>query len=496
MGFEIEEEELQFIVTNKFNDVQSGTIHKVLLSSDNWNDFGFYTVYNTNYIDHQGNNIELGMIRIAYYGQEEGIDAKKLKIEDQFDSLDHTYFSLGVSEDYYININKLDDELKNEILTSLNDIAYDTNILEKAFNEKVTRVSLFRDITYNTVKIQYNRIANGGALLTDYYFSYYNNQSEIDFDVKAASNPPTNIHTIIGSNGVGKSYLINDMINSALNSDSSLGKFKFNKLSDSDSFSNVICINFSAFDDYNFEAKKGSFHIKYNYIGINSSKSNKNQFKENFITSINDIIRSNKIKRWFNVIEFLNSDLIFSQLNLSDISERDFSSYKEILEEKFSKLSSGHKIILLSITKLVQLSEEKTLIFFDEPETHLHPPLLSSYIRAISYLLNNRNSVCIMTTHSPVILQEVPASCVYIYTRVGEMMKFERPYFETFGENISVLTKSVFDLEISKSGFYKILKKLVDEFETYEQALGSLNNNLGFEGKSILRSLFFDKENQ
>ena len=79
---------------------------------------------------------------------------------------------------------------------------------------------------------------------------------------------------------------------------------------------------------------------------------------------------------------------------------------------------------------------------------------------------------------------------------MGNYSKFERPRLETFGENIGVLTNEVFGLEITESGFYKILKEILAENDTYEDALTSISNKLGIEGKSILRSLFFDKQNK
>jgi predicted ATP-dependent endonuclease of OLD family len=69
-------------------------------------------------------------------------------------------------------------------------------------------------------------------------------------------------------------------------------------------------------------------------------------------------------------------------------------------------MSSGHAIVLLTITRLVATVEEKTLVLLDEPESHLHPPLLSAFIRALSDLLYDRNGVAIIATHSPVVLQE------------------------------------------------------------------------------------------
>ena len=76
-------------------------------------------------------------------------------------------------------------------------------------------------------------------------------------------------------------------------------------------------------------------------------------------------------------------------------------------------MSSGHKIILLTVVNLVNFVEEKTLVIMDEPEEHLHPPLVSAFIRALSELMSYRNGVAIIATHSPVIVQEVPRRCVW-----------------------------------------------------------------------------------
>ncbi|WXG61333.1 AAA family ATPase [Campylobacter concisus] len=90
--------------------------------------------------------------------------------------------------------------------------------------------------------------------------------------------------------------------------------------------------------------------------------------------------------------------------------------------------------------------EEKTLVLLDEPESHLHPPLLSSFMRALSDLLMKNNAVAIIATHSPVVLQEVPKSCVWRLGRFGLEAKAERFDIETFGETIGTLTKEILAL--------------------------------------------------
>ena len=149
------------------------------------------------------------------------------------------------------------------------------------------------------------------------------------------------------------------------------------------------------------------------------------------------------------VLHMLTSDPMFSESEIVTYCEEDSQYDSDTLISVFSRLSSGHKIILLSITQLVEKVMEKTLVFLDEPEGHLHPPLLSAFIRALSELLLDKNGVAIIATHSPVILQEVPRNCIWKLRRTGAYCKAEHLNIESFGSDITTLTTEVFDSCIS-----------------------------------------------
>ena len=199
-------------------------------------------------------------------------------------------------------------------------------------------------------------------------------------------------------------------------------------------------------------------------------------------------------------IKVLDSDPVFKSINVSLLYKHfitndnfDSTSYK-----LFSKLSSGHKIVLLTLTKLIELSEEKTLIIMDEPEMHLHPPLLGSFVRSLSSLLRRVNGVAILATHSPIVLQEVPKECVYKLNRFGELINVERPTNETFGEEIGILTSDVFGLELTESGFHKLLNEAVNKGYSYEQIIDEFDDKLSRGASSVPRILLAKRrqENQ
>jgi len=115
--------------------------------------------------------------------------------------------------------------------------------------------------------------------------------------------------------------------------------------------------------------------------------------------------------------------------------------------------------------------------------------------RAISELMVKRNGVAIVATHSPVILQEVPKCCVWILDRMLTVSKAERPSIETFAESIGILSREVFQLELSQSGYHQILRELRRKSARYQDALVELDDKLGAEGKAVLMGMYlYDEE--
>lgn len=481
--------------------------NRAYLIKDKWNDWWQYiTMFFLQYVDNQNTIHDLGSVKIGEFGLIKGSPG----LPKEFEQLDRRFFSLGQSDDYYQALNDLGEVIRNTILNSLNDIALKTDLYEKAMSEYVTTSSLLRDISTTTVTGQFRRMANGGARLTPYYFTFtpvahsktISTPMELSFEVSPESNPPTNIHVIIGRNGVGKTHLIQGMIQSLLkkgNTEQETGVFSIKTSSIRPLFANVVCVAFSAFDE--FPLSNTGNDIPYVYIGLeqNISQVTAKQIetrldllKEQFVTSLVICLRNRaKSQLWENAVKILESDPMFEESDVRSVvlCENDVE-LKQKSGRLFKKLSSGHKIILLTITRLVQTVEECTLVMLDEPETHLHPPLLAAFIRALSDLLINRNGVAIITTHSPVILQEVPRSCAWKLRRTGLESIAERLEIESFGENISSLTSEVFGLEVTYSGFHNILLEYVNKHGTnYSKILHDFNNELGMEAKAILKAL-------
>ena len=406
---------------------RDGTVPKTLkerlfLIWDDWNDYSFKTLFGVFFIDADLNKHSLGGVKIGFYGQKES--DTKLKIGDKFDELPPEFFSLGVDEFYYEKLNMLGATTRNQILKALRDIAKSPNIYKKAIFEKVTQISLFRGVTETEVERQFRRMTRGGSRLTPFKFEFKNNRNLIvnnsllvRFEVNPESNPPTNIHVLIGRNGSGKTTVIKNMVKVLVSEEDRLGKFNYIEAEDIGCpFPNLIAISFSAFDESELEmvSNENNSKIKYEYIGLKRKKYSKYdlsvvkspaELQDEFVDSLKECkgVKSKK-DRWKQAIQILEYDQTFKDQNIIDLINVDKTEKNEIIREEeflkragqtFSSLSSGHKIVLLSITRLIEGLEEKSLVLIDEPETHLHPPLLSAFIRTISDLLTLKNGVAI-----------------------------------------------------------------------------------------------------
>jgi len=497
------------------------------LNSDNWDDWGKYcTQFYLTIVDQEGGQRCIGFLKIGQRGlkpQGQGPlpdGYRKPNVPSSFEQLDDDFFSVGQDEEYYTNISALGDEVRDLVLSCLHDVAWDKERWEWAKDEDVMGESLLRSVTRSTVDGQFRRMAHGDARVTSYEFAYSPPKRlgdgappfTLNFSVDPESPIPTNVHVLIGRNGVGKTRLLSLMTKALVASDASAsqsGKFELSEHgSHSGSFANVVAVSFSAFDETDLlpDRNPATDALGLSYIGLRgwSSKSTTESIKpksptvlaSEFVNSLSECCIGGRLKRWVDVITTLQTDPVFRAAQLTSMIEANFSSKggREAVLETFRSLSSGHKIVLLTLTRLVEKVEERTLILIDEPEAHLHPPLLSAMTRAISELMVKRNGVAIVATHSPVILQEVPKSCVWILDYFQTVSKAERPTVETFAESVGILSREVFQLELSQSGFHQLLGDLRKRSASYEEALDQLKGQLGAEGKAVLRGMFLDEK--
>jgi hypothetical protein len=411
----------------------------VYLVQDNWDDwFQYRTMFTLIAIDETGRRTQVGSVKIGQMGLRPGRESapgqRSTVIPDEFDALSDEYFSLGQGEDYYQTLNTLNQDTRQRILVGLRDCAFDLAIFDQARNEPCMRVSLLRSVHAQSVTGRLHRLSVGNAELTEFRFQYTfphpQNGIEpptLDFVVTPESEPPSNVHVLIGRNGAGKTRAMKYLVKALLGRQSDEApdedaQVVLQPTNDGDwSFAGLVLISFSAFDDFELLPDR-SDRIPSEQVGLRHRIAvegvEQGRIKAppdlaiDFQKSLGQCRAGLRAERWKAAVETLESDDLFAEADVTSLLDLPNDDWAEAACRLFARLSSGHAIVLLTVTRLVELVDEKTLVLLDEPEGHLHPPLLSAFIRALSDLLVKRNGVAIVATHSPVVLQEVPRSCV------------------------------------------------------------------------------------
>ncbi|MFG0586607.1 ATP-dependent endonuclease [Acinetobacter sp. YQ_14] len=509
------------------------------LRIDNWNDFSYFTLFQVKVFDENGKGYELGDVKIGYKGQEEGsANATSEKIDKHFNKLSEDYFSLGQNTNYYKKLSAMPERTRTSYLKGLNDLVAHPELLPIIEDETVFGSSLLRDVYIASIRGKFKSVLDGDNESTPFQFHFIRDESKkmsgikLYFNVEVDTKPPTNIHALIGRNGVGKTTLLNGIISAIRNSNDSQEcriepRDHRYSVDDKDYFSSLISVSFSAFDPFippteQSDPAKGTCYF---YLGLKKPGDDEQllgfkELRNECIQSLmNCFAKQDKTERWMKVIQKLSSDINFAEMNLESLKEfyqelaqhykienrsntAEYQNIKERMKQEYeehvlrvlTRMSSGHSVVFMTITRLVEKVDERSLVLLDEPESHLHPPLLSAFIRALSDLLISRNAIAIIATHSPVVLQEVPRNCVWKLFRHGKSMVIDRPKIETFGESVSDLTTEVFGLEVSNSGFHGLLKESVDEGKSYKDIIDEFNNQVGFEGRALLKVMISERD--
>lgn len=491
------------------------------LKQDDWNDYHFQTLYHLYHRQtaNSSSSTMIGPVKILRRGQTK---SDGIQINDPFESLDENFCSVGASLDYYQRLNEISRNERDEILSALRDVVDRPELQAEFRDEPGWSTSLFRDDPNPD-----DFLADASAILTG-NFSALSDIGEsisfrptnwstgltLDFDAPGHLTLPRRIIAVIGRNGSGKSTLLSRIARVAFSSPSdrmrpeiqALGAFEPSSVG----FIKIITISYSAFDNFivpgldNSELRQIADDIKkgggrYIYAGLRdivaevrddltAAEDRQLSDDEPAQPTADDLRRATQLKslvqladefqRLINQIndnddnELLNAALkpLFADPSFADVENQEIT---ELLgpdpREEFLGWSTGHKIVLHVIASLVAHTTRKSLILFDEPEMHLHPPLIAALMHAFRIVLEKKDALAIVATHSPIVLQETLAQHVRVVRRNGQNFEVLTPGMETFGENIGVLTYDTFGLTAASTDFHKILDRLIASFSDIDE---------------------------
>lgn len=468
----------------------------IFLTKDNWNDYGFLTSFSVSIqLTKHDERVELGFVKILEKNEATG-DTKLPA--GTFNSLGSQYCSLGQDYAYYEMLSSprfMD--FRDIYLKALRDVVYDDRIYEEFKTEPGFIESLLRQGSSNRALIDAKSLFGNQEVSSTYALEFETSVGGGEFVTRLhfsdAELLPCRLIAVIGANGAGKTQLLANLAN-VVNADSKkrsdprflteYGEF----LGSDPKFSTVLMVSYSAFDTFeiprstplsNFK-KVGrgliycGLRLPANEGGGESGSNNISQARpsnsedsqrlksitgitEDFLVALEVAKEKDRKEIFESVVSILAEEPSLKQLRILDLFDATESDAKSL----FNLMSTGHKIVLNIITHLVAYLQPNSLLLIDEPESHLHPPLLSTLIHAISVSLKHFKSFGVIATHSPVVLQEIPKSNVRLLRRHGMRTTVNEPAIETFGESIGALTSHVFNLGGSNRDYQYTLEKLL-----------------------------------
>lgn len=457
-----------------------------------WDDFSHKTTFILIYYKNSRSKDEIGEIKIA---QEENTETI---LPDKFNKLSRNYFSLGQYNQFYINLKRLFslEEIKF-ILESLNDVSYCKGLLPKAENIDGYKHSLIRFSEAQKALNEAVKIIHDIPIDNSFEFTFttqlagFETPHSIEFDFREDSVLPKRIIAFVGKNGSGKTQVLS-RIASSLSGLSERGMFNTKYFPP---FSRVIAVSYSLFDK--FEKPKQTKSFSYYYCGVQTKDKllTEKQIGKKILTAFHTLEKNQGLTLLFRYIE---------ELLGGDVTDRIFKpDYYEIKEgfqvydsSGSSVFSSGQIILILVLSEILANIRQESLILFDEPETHLHPNAISKLISVIYKILERFNSFAIIATHSPQIIQEIPSSSIFVFSKNNNSPPVRKVGIETFGENLTTLTEKIFQTVEVDEYYKKVLSNLSKRYSSKEilDIFKWDGNSLSLNAKIFLENLYLDQK--
>lgn len=491
---------MKIYVDDKRADFAPKTFPSFVLEKTNWDDYSIRSTFNLLYYpnDELSEVKIIGEIKIIQLKQDYAI------LEGVFSKLTKDFISLGQNIKFYKNLlHFCNKDISIQFLEAANDISWRSKLAEPFETSSSFRNSLLRMNSAEKARQFGKDLIEGIELKENFNFVYKcklngaKNEMEINFNFDEKDPIPGRIIGIIGQNATGKTSFLSQLALDLV----SVYRISLNKEKQRNesfyphrpTFNRILTLSFSVFDNF---ARPKTDHLSYVYCGIRNDKGiySKKNLNERFKINLKRINEASRLNDWEQAIGLIlgnNASNFLDQFEpdiMLDLKPDSKQSYLELL-------SSGQTILVHAITSLISRIDQNSLVLFDEPETHLHPNAVANLFLTLNRILRKYNSYCVIATHSPIVIQEIPGKRVILFHREGENTISKKIQIETFGENISELTRHVFDTAELDS-FYKNTLVVLSKKFSFDQVLELFDNNLNMSAQSFLLTRYRQEQDE
>lgn len=454
---------------------------QLVLVKDNWDDFGFRTQFIVQYVDAEGVITNIGVTRVL------DSTSSTTSLDEAFDSLENGRCSIGQSHDFYQNLEGCLGARRDAALRGLRDVAFDRSFARGLEQSPGFKLSLLRHAAAQQLFSQGMSLASPTELGNLAPFSFecqlagFSAPHRIGLGFHTTPDLLNRIILLAGNNGTGKSGILSSLAYALSGENPDAGQF----LPSRPLIRRTIVISYSVFQPFKSTSSNSD---TYRYCGTNTTASSSASlqgspvsFNQRFYEAAQHLESSDRATlwnaHWQRFCGMTSIKLVDPQSSIARMSA-------------LATVSSGHRIYIQIVQDLIRHLDHNSFVVLDEPELHLHPALAGELMRALAELLEKFRSYAVVATHSPVVLQEIPATHVRILARRGGHPVIATPSAETYGATLSELTDIGFRLSELDRNYLTHLKeaaRTVSEEEIRRRFTEPLSLNLDRAIRSIFK---------
>lgn len=447
----------------------------------------------------------------------------------------HKHFIMLPNLDHYRKVvGELGPKESKKALMAVRDLATwhhykpNSNWLREAMSEEAFAISFLRDSEVHFALYNAGHIVSGldNELIArpatnwklEFKLANSLNQHEIKLSFDHSSTLPRRMAIIIGKNGVGKSQALRSIASSVLKN----GK----ALVDEDSggrpqISRLIAFAPTGEATSTFPSESKNYKTWYRRYTLNRSvRQSRDRRVADVIVRVvkseQEIAKQSRLQIFRSAISALNDPtqlaltttsgppILIEDLrggtsigNLRNLARIDRSAPPiRVIDGETLALSSGEISFINFAAQLCECIENGALILLDEPETHLHPNLISSFCALLERTLRATGSSAVIATHSSYFVREVFREQVSVINRRDGLTEICKPRLRTFGADVGAISRFVFGEEYNSRLANEVKKRIVASGMNWKGIYDSYKDELSMELLGAIRDQLEDKEDQ